>query len=202
MLDFVTLGPIGNNHQFVTERYLRFQGLGASACVQFVDDFQEGAARVLDGRADFMVQCAVHPSTAATVARYRDGLHVVDTFISSSQDLAVLRDRQVARPTTLALMAPTRGYVEPGRWGEVVLMPSVAAVAEGLRAGRIERGLTYAALAHEHPERFVVEAFVGSVDDAWIVYGRERVNSEGIVAWPGGPAAGLYRRLLDAKGHS
>lgn len=202
MLKFVTLGPPGNNHQFVTERYLRLHGLAASAGLQFVDDFQEGASQVLDARADFMVQCAVHPATAATVARYRDGLHVVDTFISSSQDLAVLRDRQVARPTTLALMAPTLGYVEPGRWGEVVLLPTVAAVAEGLRAGRIERGLTYVSLAHAHPERFVVEAFIGSVDDAWIVYGRERVNAEGIVAWPGGPAAGLYRRLLDEKGRA
>lgn len=202
MLEFVTLGPIGSNHQFVTERYLGLQGLAASATIQFVDDFAQGAARVLDGRADFMVQCAVHPATSATVARYRDGLYVVDTFISSSRDLAVVRDRQVAKPKTLALMAPTLGYVEPGCWGEVVLMPTVAAVADGLRAGRIERGLTYASLADELPRRFVVEAFIGSVDDAWIVYGRERVSGGGMVAWPGSPATGLYRRLLDAEARS
>lgn len=199
LLQFVTLGPVGSNHQFVLERYLSFQGLAAGTSVQYIDDFAEGAARVLDGRADFMLQCAVHPATPATVARFRDGLYVVDTFISSSRDLAVLRDRRAGEPRTLALMAPTLGYVEPGRWGEIVPMPSVAAVAEGMRAGRIARGLTYASLADEQPGRFEVEAFIGSVDDAWIVYGRERAGGRGIVAWPGSPAAALYRHRLEQR---
>ncbi|WP_398494322.1 hypothetical protein [Variovorax sp.] len=202
MISFVTLGPIGSNHQYVLQRFLNSQGLAAGVVVEYVDDFAEGAARVIDGRADFMLQCAVHPATHATVARFKDGLYVVDTFISSSQDLAVLRDRAVDEAHSLALMAPTLGYVEPGRWGEIVLMPTVAAVAEGMRAGRIERGLTYASLARELPGRFEVEAFVGSVDDAWIIYGRERISGGGIVAWPAGPVTTLYRRRLEAWGRA
>lgn len=199
MLDFVTLGPQGSNHQLVTERYLRFHGLQGQGSIDLVEDFEEAAERVLDRRCDFLVQCAVHPATMATVARYREGLYVVDTFISPSRDLAVVRDRRVAQPRGLALMAPTEGYVRPGRWGEITHMPTVMAVADGLRDGSVSRGLTYAFLADEEPWRFVVDEFIGSVDDAWIVYGRERVSDGSIVAWPRSPAATMYRRLQAAE---
>jgi hypothetical protein len=195
VLEFVTLGPEGSNHQLVTRRYLRLHGLQGRASIGLAGDFEEAAARVLDRRCDFLVQCAVHPATMATVARYRDGLYVVDTFISPSRDLAVIRDRRVAEPRGLALMAPTEGYVRPGRWGEVIHMPTVMAVADGLRDGSVARGLTYAFLADEEPWRFVVDEFIGSVDDAWIVYGRERVSDGAVVAWPRSPAATMYRRL-------
>ena len=200
MLDFVTLGPQGSNHQLVTQRYLRLHGLQGRACIGLAEDFDEAAARVLDRRCDFLVQCAVHPATMATVARYREGLYVVDAFISPSRDLAVIRDRRVAEPRGLALMAPTQGYVRPGRWGEVTHMPTVMAVADGLRDGSVSRGLTYASLADEEPWRFVVDEFIGSVDDAWIVYGRERVSDGSVVAWPRSPAAAMYRRLQAAEG--
>ncbi|MGK6310188.1 hypothetical protein [Variovorax sp. DT-64] len=200
MLDFVTLGPQGSNHHLVTQRYLRFHGLQEQGSIDLAEDFEDAAARVLDRRCDFLVQCAVHPATMATVARYREGLYVVDTFISPSRDLAVIRDRRVTEPRGLALMAPTEGYVTPGRWGAVTYMPTVMAVADGLRDGSVSRGLTYAFLAEEEPWRFVVEEFIGSVDDAWIVYGRERVSDGSIVAWPGSPAATMYRRLQAGEG--
>jgi hypothetical protein len=200
VLDFVTLGPQGSNHQLVTQRYLEFHGLQGQGTISLAEDFEEGAARVVDRRSDFLVQCAVHPATMATVARYREGLYVVDTFISPSRDLAVIRDRRVAEPRGLALMSPTEGYVRPGRWGEVTHMPTVMAVADALRDGRVSRGLTYASLADEEPWRFVVDEFIGSVDDAWIVYGRERVSDGSIVAWPQSPAATMSRRLQAAEG--
>ncbi|HVZ44986.1 MAG TPA: hypothetical protein VHA82_14335 [Ramlibacter sp.] len=195
MIKFITLGPVGSNHQLVVERYVQFQGLEGKASIEFFKTFAEGSARILDGSADFMLQCAVHPETVDTVARYSQGLYVIDTFISPSRDLAVIRDRRAPPPTSIALMNPTRDYTDPARWGEVVSMPTVVAVAQGLREGRFARGLTYASVAAEDPERFEVEEFIGSVDDAWIVYGRERVSGGKLLAWPGSPASKIFAHL-------
>ena len=69
-------------------------------------------------------------------------------------------------------------------------------VAEGLLEGRFYSGITALSVADDHPGRFRVEEELGTVDDPWIVYGRERVSSGNVVAWPEGPAARLYWAAL------
>jgi len=194
MIRFVTLGPAGSNHQFVAERYLAFHDLGRRASISFFTTFAEGAAAVLEGRADYMIQCAVHPATVATVAQYKNGLYVVDTFISRSRDLAIVRNRAATAPKTLALMDPTRDYTDVSRWEKTISEVTVVAVADGLREGKYEAGLTYVSVAADEPERFIVDEFIGSVDDAWVVYGRTRVSGGDLVAWPDSPAARLFRQ--------
>jgi len=193
MITFATLGPAGSNHHVVVERYIALHRLQGAAAVEFFRDFEEGAARVLDGRADFMLQCAVHPATVNTVAKYFKGLYIVDTFISPSRDLAIVCNKSVENPRTLAVMDPTRPYSDMSRWEKTVEVPSVMAVAEGLRSGKYEAGLTYASVAEEDPDRFAVDEFIGSVDDAWIVYGNMRVSGGSLLAWPDSPAARLFR---------
>jgi len=193
-LKFITLGPSGSNHDHVTTRYLAFHGLHDRATLEFVADFEQGAAAVLDGRADFLVQCAVHPATSATVAKFRHGLFVIDTFISASQDLAIVQRRDVERPAALAAMRPTLDYIDPGQWERVELVATVAEVTRGLIDGSYEAGLAYASVAATHPQCVRTVRFLGTVDDAWIVYGRERVSAAHLVAWPESPAATLYRR--------
>ena len=112
MIKFVTWGPDGSNHQFATQRYIDALGLQGRASIELVDDFEQGAALVLSKQADPLVQCAVHPQTASVVAKYRQGLYVMDVFISCSRDLAVVRNRQADHPRSLALMKPTRGYID------------------------------------------------------------------------------------------
>jgi hypothetical protein len=90
-MKFLTLGPAGSNHEYVTRRYLDFHGLRDRAILDLVPDFDRGADAVLQGDADFMVQCAVHPAAMSTVAKCFVGLHLIDTFISPSQDLAILQ---------------------------------------------------------------------------------------------------------------
>ncbi|MGQ3176824.1 MAG: 3-hydroxyisobutyrate dehydrogenase [Blastomonas fulva] len=106
-MKFITLGPSGSNHEYVTRNYLAFHGIDRKAGVELAVDFEQGARAVLDGEADFLVQCAVHPATMATVAKYLEGLYVVDTFISPSQDLAIIRRKAAARSGTLLIDCST-----------------------------------------------------------------------------------------------
>lgn len=195
-LKFVTLGPAGSNHQFVTHAYLRHLSIADTASVELVLSFDEAAEMVIDGRADHIVQVAVHPSTADIVAKYRKNLFVIDAFVSPSKDMAVVTRVDVAKPTTLALQPATREYVETAG---ITLIPetSTASVAEGLLSGKYESGLTYSSVALDNPDRFRIDVRIGTVDDAWIVYGRSRISHGEIVAWKDSPAAQLFR--LDLK---
>jgi hypothetical protein len=192
---FITLGPAGSNHEYVTRHYLEFHGIEERSEIELSADFARGAAAVLEGRADFMVQCAVHPETMNTVAKYLSGLYVVDTFISPSQDLAIIERRDAHRPRSLAVMRPTLDYTDARKWDEIVLVDTVAEVSRGLVAGKYAAGLGYVSAAQSHPDVLRVAEFIGTVDDAWIVYGRTRVCANRLIAWPDSPAATLYRQI-------
>lgn len=194
-MKFLALGPSGSNHEFVTRNYLDFHGIGDRATVELVKDFEQGAQAVLEERADFMVQCAVHPATMSTVAKYLDGLYVVDTFISPSQDLAIIQRNDVHDPRKLAVMKPTLDYTDRSKWDEIEFVETVAEVSRGLVNGKYQVGLGYVSTAQQHPELLHITEFIGTVDDAWIVYGRTRVSNNRLLAWRDSPAAALYRRM-------
>lgn len=195
MLTFATLGPAGSNHELVTQAYLHFHGLDDAAIV-LVESFADALALMAAGEVAHVIQVAVHPETTGTVARahFRHGIHVIDTFISSSHPLAILTRQEVASPRTLALQPATKDYADTSRWEALVPETSTATVAAGLLAGRYDSGLTWADLAEQHPGRFRVDEEIGTVDDPWIVYGRERTSGGKLLAWPDSPAARLYRR--------
>ncbi|VTU26579.1 hypothetical protein H4CHR_01823 [Variovorax sp. PBS-H4] len=191
-MKFITLGPPGSNHEYVMRNYLAFHGITGKSTIGLAVDFEAGAQAILRGEGDFLLQCAVHPATMATVAKYLEGLFVVDTFIAPSQDLAVIRRRGVAKPTTLAVMRPTLDYIDAARWENIEYVDTVAEVTAGLVSGRFDAGLGFVSAAEAHPESLEIEAFIGTVDDAWIVYGREQVSNGKLLAWRESPAAALY----------
>jgi hypothetical protein len=191
LLRFLTLGPSGSNHEFVTARYIQHHGLDGRASMALVLSFDEAARMVIDGEADYIVQVAVHPSTADIVAKYRKQLFVIDAFVSASKDMAVVTRVDVDLPRTLALQPATRDYVNTDG---LTLIPetSTASVANGLLSGKYESGLTYSSLATENPTRFRIDEQIGTVDDPWIVYGRERLSDGQVVAWKESPAAQAF----------
>lgn len=191
MLRFLTLGPNGSNHEFVTARYIQHHGLEGRASMALVLSFDDAARMVIAGEADYIVQVAVHPSTADIVAKYRKQLFVIDAFVSSSKDMAVVTRIDVDTPRTLALQPATRDYVNTDG---LTLIPetSTASVANGLLSGKYESGLTYSSLATENPTRFRIDEQIGTVDDPWIVYGRERLSDGQVVAWKESPAAQAF----------
>src|SRR5262249_23711717 len=137
---------------------------------------------------------AVHPATMATVAKYLDGLYVVDTFISPSQDLAIIQRSGIEQPRTLAVMRPTLDYTDRSKWEAIEFVDTVAEVSQGLVDGKYAAGLGYVSVAERHPDLLKTVEFIGTVDDAWIVYGRTRVSESRLIAWRDSPAASLYQR--------
>lgn len=192
---FATLGPAGSNHDLVTRRYLDFHRL-SGATVVLTDDFATAIAMMARGEVDHVVQVAVHREATETVARafFRHGIHVIDTFISPSHPLGILTRAEIDRPRSLGLQPATRDYVDTSRWAELIDVASTPMVATGLLEGRYDSGLTALHHADDHPGRFRVDQVIGTIDDPWIVYGREGVTGGGLVAWPDSPAAALYRR--------
>ena len=148
-----------------------------------------------DGRADFMVQVAVHPDCADVVskAHFDYGIRIIDTFISPSRELAILTRAEVAEPRTLALQPATRGYADISAWPEHVPVSSIMRIAEGLLERRYDSGLTTLEFAERHPGRFRVDVAIGTVDDPWLVFGAERVSTGGLVAWPESPGSRQFR---------
>lgn len=187
---FVTLGPAGTNHDMVTRHYLSFHGLD-SAKVILIDDFFQGLDMMANAQADFMVQVAVHPDCASVVARahFQHDIHIIDTFISPSKALGILTRIDIEKPRTLALQPATKDYADLSRWPELIPVNSIMCVAQGLLAGQYDSGLTTLELADQYPERFRVDVSIGSVDDAWLVYGKKRVSNGGLIAWPSSPGA-------------
>ncbi|WP_233857950.1 hypothetical protein [Paraburkholderia sp. HD33-4] len=195
MLRFMTLGPSGSNHEFVTARYLKFHELEDKASVELVLDFDTAAKAVINGDADYLIQVAVHPSTTEIVAKFRKHLFVVDAFVSGSKDMAVVTRIDVEQPKSLALQPATRDYVDTEGL-QLIPETSTASVAEGLLSGKYESGLTYSSLAKDYPSRFRLDEIVGTVDDPWIVYGRQRLSEGKVVTWRDSPAGRAYQSEL------
>jgi hypothetical protein len=194
MIVFATLGPGGTNHELVTRRYIAFHGLD-DAQIRLVDDFDQAVDLMRRGKVDYIVQCAVHPDTPRTMGlNFRD-IFACDTFISPSKDLAILTRVEVDRPHTLGLIYPaTSSYVDVSRWSELEPIASIPYILDALLEGRIDSGLVYLEYAARHADRLRIDEVIGSPDDAWIVYGRERTYREGVQACRSSPIAELLKR--------
>ncbi len=141
MLIFATLGPAGSNHDWVANRYLEFHRLD-DARVDLFADFDDAVNAMLRGDVRHVIQAAVHPSVTGLVARYRNQAHIIDTFISPSQAMAVLTRAEVRLPASLGLLKATREYIDSSRWENLVAEASTVAVAEGLLNCKYDSGLT------------------------------------------------------------
>jgi len=198
MLVFATLGPAGSNHQLVTQNYIHFHRLRAR--VELVLDFDDALDMLLIGEVHHIVQVAVHPATASTTAKHYRHVFVIDAFVSPSRPLGVLTRIGVDQPLSLGLQPATKEYVDTSRWSQLVPETSIASVAAGLLEGRFDSGIAALDVAAAHPDQLRVDEVIGTIDDAWLVYGREPISGGEIVAWRDSPAAALYRRELKAQG--
>lgn len=196
-LRFATLGPEGTNHALVTRRYLAFHGIGGTAEVVLVADFAAAFAAMAGGAVEHIVMCAVHPDTTGMVAQHWRDAPIVDTFIAPGMPLAVLTRRDVAVPRSLGHQPATLRYVDPARWEEHVPEPTIVAVADGLLAGRYDSGIAALAFGEAHPDHVRIDAVIGAPDDAWLVFGRERTCTGGLLAWRETPVAARWRTSAD-----
>tara|TARA_B100000530_G_scaffold86634_1_gene52714 strand:+ start:3539 stop:4153 length:615 start_codon:yes stop_codon:yes gene_type:complete len=192
---FVTLGPAGTNHEFVTGKYLEYRGL-KNAQIKLIDDFLVGLAMINNGTADYMIQVAVHPECANVVAtaHFEYGIHVIDTFISPSKELGIVTRRDIKTPKTLALQPATIKYINVKKWEKLVYVNSIMHIPEGLLNGKYDSGLTTLEAAEKHKDQLRVDVQVGTVDDPWLVYGKCRVSNGNLVA----SSSGTVRQNLSS----
>lgn len=171
---FVTLGPVGTCHENALLRYLEFQGLVGAADVELVGDFDAGLELVHDRRDTFLVQCSAHPAVHLITERYRQEVHVVDTFIYPAKEMALLARTDVAEPRSLGIVAAARGYPDLTRFARVIDEPANPIVARHLLAGHYDAGVTLVEYAAQHPDALRIVERYGEVDTTWVVYGRRR----------------------------
>ena len=188
-----TLGPAGTNHELVARRYLDFHGAATSG-LRLVGAFREAVALLKSGEVDVVLQCAVHPDAPHTLgANFRD-IFAIDCFISDSRPLAILTRTDVAEPQSIGLVMPaTESYADLRRWKTKHPYTSIPLAFADLLAGRIDSALVYRDQADAHPGLLRVDEEIGSPDDVWIVYGRERALGGGLLAARGGGFARLLR---------
>jgi len=174
LVRIATLGPSGTNHELVTRRYLKYQGIEKFE-IRLVSSFTDAIEMIQVGEVDFILQCAVHPETPQTLGENFRSVFAIDCFITDSRELAVLTRRDVQAPQSIGVLLPANEkYTDLSRWPKVVHHRSIPLIQDALLAGDIDSGLVYSALADKHSDLLRVDEVIGSPDDVWIVYGRSR----------------------------
>lgn len=186
--NIVTLGPSGTNHEMIAKKYVRMRKLRAN--VLLIDDFFDGLEMMRDDQADFMLQVAVHPDFSNVVAKahFDYGIHIIDTFISSSKNLCVITQRGINTPKTLALQPATELYADLSKWEEKIYVSSIMNIADALLSGKYDSGLTTIEFAERYSDKFRVEIKIESVDDPWVLFGKNKVTHGEPVLWEECPA--------------
>jgi hypothetical protein len=202
MLKVATLGPSGTNHELVTKRYLAFHGVSAAEIV-LCESFSQAVESLRAGSVDFLVQCAVHPDMPLTLgANFRD-IYAVDCFISSSKPLAILTRREVRTPKSIGVLLPANeNYTDLSRYEKKVSYPSLPIIFDRLLQGEFDSALVYEEYAFAHPNAVRVDEIIGSPDDVWVVYGRNRVAGNGIVCWRDSPTGRAIRERTEVANES
>jgi hypothetical protein len=197
MLTFSTLGLEGSNHHFVLQQYLAAHGIAEATRIVLFDDFHSGARALIAGEADYLLQCAVHPTAAEITGTYRTAMVVVDAFISPSRPMALVRAMGSGEGAGRVGVQPaTQSYADLSAWPTVVHESTVLAVQAGLTEGHYEAGIVFESLAAARAERFEVIEPIGSICDAWIVYGREAVDEGRAVVWKESPVALQFQNRI------
>lgn len=198
MLIFSTLGPEGSNHHFVLQQYLAAHGIAQATRITVFDDFHSGARALIAGEADHVLQCAVHPAAAEITGTYRTAMVVVDAFISPSQPMALVRSKGSSGEgaARVGVQPATQSYADLSAWPTVVHEPTVLAVQSGLTEGRYDAGIVFTSFAVAHAGCFEMVQSIGTVCDAWIVYGRQPVDEGRAVVWNDSPAARQLRARI------
>jgi hypothetical protein len=131
------------------------------------------------------------------VAKYRGKAFLIDAFISPSQPIGVLTRADRKKPTTLGLQIATRDYVDTSRWQTLISETSIATVAQGLLAGKYDSGITSLDLAEAYPGVLRIDEVIGTVDDAWLVYGLERTCQGRFASLAGESGRGSVPSLIE-----
>ena len=179
-LVFATLGPSGTCHELATEAYIKFQEV-PNAKVELFDDLLQALELLHDGKVDFIIQNSAHPKVYELTEKYFREVFVIDSFLCPTRAMGVLSRRDVEHPRSLGLMPATQAYVNTERWDTLIYETAKPVVGQNLLAGKYDSGIAALRFAEENPDVLVVDEFIGSIQTAWLVYGRQQNRQLGVI---------------------
>ena len=179
-LIFATLGPSGTCHELATEAYIEFQEV-PNAKVELFDDLLEALELLHDGKVDFIIQNSAHPKVYELTEKYFREVFVIDSFLCPTRAMGVLTRRDVEHPRSLGLMPATQAYVNIERWDTLIYETAKPLVGQNLLAGKYDSGIAALRFAEENPDVLVVDEAIGSIQTAWLVYGRQQNREQGVI---------------------
>jgi hypothetical protein len=178
-LIFATLGPSGACHEMATQAYIEFQAL-PNTKVELFDDLLEALELLHDSKIDFIIQNSAHPKVYELTEKYFREVFVIDSFLCPTRAMGVLSRRDVEHPRSLGLMPATRTNVNIERWDTLTYETAKPIVGQNLLAGKYDSGITTLNFAEENPD-ILVDEVIGSIQTAWLVYGRQQNRQQGVI---------------------
>ncbi|MEH2206528.1 MAG: hypothetical protein V7K53_21020 [Nostoc sp.] len=179
-LIFATLGPAGTCHELATESYIEFQE-APNAKIELFNDLLEALELLHDGKVDFIIQNSAHPKVYELTEKYFREVFVIDSFLCPTRAMGVLTRIDAKHPRSLGLMPATQAYVNTERWDTLIYETAKPVVGKNLLAGKYDSGIAALRFAEENPDVLVVDEVIGSVQTAWLVYGRQRNKKQGVI---------------------
>lgn len=168
-MHIATLGPSGNNHELIAQRYLTMRCSSAGKVTLFTQ-FEDAFQALMAGQVSHVLQCTAHASHSDCVGRYMHRAYPVDAFIAGSKPLALIAQRTIVQPTQVALQPATRYYTDLTGYKELIAAPTTVAVAEGLLAERFEAGICAAEVLAQAPEQLRLVQSLGPALDTWVMF--------------------------------
>ena len=179
-LVFATLGPSGTCHELATKAYIKFQEV-PNAKVELFDDLLQALELLHDGKVDYIIQNSAHPKVYELTEKYFREVFVIDSFLCPTRAMGVLSRRDVEHPRSLGLMPATQAYVNTERWDTLIYETAKPVVGQNLLAGKYDSGIAALRFAEENPDVLVVDEVIGSIQTAWLVYGRLQNRQLGVI---------------------
>jgi hypothetical protein len=78
-------------------------------------------------------------------------------------------------------MPVLRTNVNIERWDTLTYETAKPIVGQNLLAGKYDSGITTLNFAEENPDILVVDEVIGSIQTAWLVYGRQQNRQQGVI---------------------
>lgn len=169
-MKFYTLGPKGSCHENATKAYLSFHGI-ENYELNLVDTIFEGVELVRLNSGSYLIQCSAHLDVHLVTEMYLGEIHVVDSFVFPTQNMALLKRKDVEAPSSLGIPEPSMGYINPADWSEIIFENTKPTVTKNLLLGKYDAGFAYERDAIEHPDDLEVVRTIGEVVTSWVVYG-------------------------------
>lgn len=203
MLIFATLGHEGSNHHFVLQQYLAAHGIAQACRIVLFDDFHSGARADRRGG-------GLPASVRRASGRGRDHGHLSHGhgggrrlhFTQPAHGAGAVQGRRGGRWQGGCAGCNAELMSTFSDWPIIVHEPTVLAVQSGLTEGRYSAGIVFTSFATAHAERFEMVQSIGTVCDAWIVYGRQAVDDGRAVVWDDSPVARHFRTQIERSAES